>query len=138
MGNLVVIGVHDGKGIDVIALALRLGADRLALLNGGKAERKVRCRRRSMRVVEQAQRDAPIGDPAFGIGLEDILEYLLGRLVPERMLVAHAAIEASLRRLVARGGEMNGAKSLVGLFLAESRRRSRKPGRKRCTNGDCK
>ena len=101
MGKLVVIGVHDGKGVDVIALALRLGADRLALLDRREAERKAGSRRRRMRVVEQAQRDAPIGNRALGIGLDGILEYRLGLLIPERMLVAHAAVEAPLRRLVA-------------------------------------
>jgi hypothetical protein len=40
------------------------------------------------------------------------------------MLVSKSTVEPSLRRLVARGSEMNGAQSLVGFFLAESRRRS--------------
>ena len=72
--------------------------------------------------MSRLRRDAPVGDPAFRIGLEHILEYLLGLPIPERMLVAHAAIEPPLRRLVARRREMDGAESLVGLFLAESRR----------------
>ena len=72
-----------------------------------------------MRIVEQAQRDAPIRDAAIGIGLERLLENLLGFAVPERMLVAHGPVEASLRGLVARGREMNGAEPLVGLFLAK-------------------
>ena len=71
-----------------------------------------------MWVVEQAQRDAPIRDSAFGIGLDRLLENLLQFAVPERMLVAHAAVEPPLRGLVARGREMNGAEPLVGLFLA--------------------
>jgi len=47
------------------------------------------------------------------------------------MLVAHAAIEASLRRVVARCGEMNRAESLVDVVLRESRRDTRKGGRQR-------
>src|SRR5258705_12645327 len=101
MGHLVVIRVEDGKGIDVIALALRLGADRLCVLNGSKAEWKIRSRRRGMRIEEQAQGDAPIGDPAFRSGLQHILEYLLGRRVPERRRVSHASVEPLLRSLVA-------------------------------------
>jgi hypothetical protein len=119
--DLVVIGVENGKGIDVITFALRLGTNRLSLLNGSKSERKIRCRRWSMRIIEQAQSDAPIGNPTFRIGLEDILKYLLGRLIPERVLVSHATIKPSLRSLVARGVEMNGAESLVGLFLTQGR-----------------
>ena len=83
-----------------------------------RPEREIGGGRRVMRIVEQAQRDAPIRDPAFGIGLERLLEYLFGFPVPERMLVAHAAVEPPLRRLVARGREMNGAEPLVGFFLS--------------------
>ena len=64
----------------------------------------------------------PHGQSAFSIGLEHILENLLGSLVPERVLIAHAAIESPLRRLVAGRGEMDGAELLIGLVLAESRR----------------
>ena len=84
-----------------------------------------------MRIVEQAQRDPPIGNPASRIGLEDILENLLGSLVPERVLVSHATIKPPLRRLVARGCEMNRAESLVIVVLAQCRRPQRKPGRDR-------
>jgi hypothetical protein len=101
MRDLVVIGIEHQERIDKIALAFGLGADRLPLLDGVEAQREIGRGRRVMRVVEQAQRDAPIRDPAFRIGLEDLLEYLFGLAVPERMLVSHAAIEPSLRGLVA-------------------------------------
>jgi len=81
--DLVVIDVHDGERVDVVALALRLGADGLGLLDGRKPEREIRRRRRAVRIVEQRQRDAPEGHAAFGIGLRDILEYLLGLAIPE-------------------------------------------------------
>jgi hypothetical protein len=86
-----------------------------------------------MRIEEQAQRDSPIGDPAFRIGLEDIVKNLLGRLIPERVLVSHGTIEASLRRLVARGGEMNGPELFLGIVLP-----SRRPYRRqaRCCGDD--
>ena len=133
MRDLVVIGIEHRQRVDEIALAFGLGADRLRLLDGGKPEREIGGGRRVMRVVEQAQRDAPIRDAAFGIGLERLLEDLLGFAVPERMLVAHGAVEAPLRGLVARGREMNGAEPLVGLFLAEGRLSAGNASR--CGNG---
>src|SRR5262249_44574323 len=57
--------VHDGERVDVVALALRLGADGLGLLDGRKPEREIRRRRRAVRIVEQRQRDAPEGHAAF-------------------------------------------------------------------------
>jgi hypothetical protein len=47
--DLVVIGVENGKGIDVITFALRLRANRLSFLNGSKSERKIRCGRWGVR-----------------------------------------------------------------------------------------
>src|SRR6476469_9774370 len=121
MRDLVVIGVVDRQRVDEIALTFGLSADRLRLLDGGKAERKIGGGRWVMWIVKQAQRDAPVRDAAFGIGLECLLEDLLGFAVPERMLVAHGAVEASLRGLVARGREMDVAEPRVGLVLAERR-----------------
>src|SRR5262249_5221995 len=105
-----------------VALALRLGADGLGLLDGRKPKREVRRRRRAVGIVEQRQRDAPKGHAAFRIGLRDILEYFLGLAIPERMLVSHPSIEAALRGLVARRHEMDGAKSLIRFILRECRR----------------
>jgi hypothetical protein len=81
--DLVVVDVHDGERVDVVALALRLGADGLGLLYGRKPEREIRRWRRGVRIVEQRQRNAPEGHAAFGIGLRDILEYFLGLAIPE-------------------------------------------------------
>ena len=39
--DLVVFDVHDGKRVDVVALALRLGADRLGLFDGREPEREI-------------------------------------------------------------------------------------------------
>jgi hypothetical protein len=39
------------------------------------------------------------------------------------VLVPHGAIKAPLRRLVARSGEMNGAKFLIGIVLRDAWRR---------------
>jgi hypothetical protein len=74
MVDFVVVGIEGGHRIDEIALALRLCTDRLGLLYRRKAEWKVADRRRRVRIVEKAQRNAPIGDPAVRIGLEDLLE----------------------------------------------------------------
>ena len=64
MIDFVVVGIERGHRVDEVALALRLGADRLALLDRRQPERKVADRRRRVRIVEQAERNAPIGDPA--------------------------------------------------------------------------
>jgi hypothetical protein len=66
-----------------------------------------------MRIVQQAQGNAPIGDRAFRIGLQPSLENLFCGPVPERMLITHPAIEAALRHLVAGGLEVHLAKLLV-------------------------
>ena len=52
MSGLVVVDIHDRQSVDVVALALRLGARGLRRLNGGKAERQVGRRRRVVRIVE--------------------------------------------------------------------------------------
>src|SRR5215217_1576263 len=70
-----------------------------------------------MLIQQQAECDSPMRDAALRIGLEGLLENLLRRLVPERMLVAHRAVEAPLRALVARCFEMNDAELLLGIVL---------------------
>jgi len=77
------------------------------------------------RVEQQAHRDAPIGDGTLRIGLERLLENLLRGAIPERVLVAHAAIEPPLSDLVARGLEVDRAEPLVGLLLGAGRLRER-------------
>ena len=74
MIDFVIVGIERGHRIDEIALALRLRADRLALLDRRKAKRKIADRRRRVRIVEKAKRNAPIGDAAVRIGLEYLLE----------------------------------------------------------------
>ncbi len=117
MRGLVVIGIEHGESIDEIALALRLGTDGLPLLDGSEALREIARGRRCVRIVEQTQSDPPVGDGAVGVGFEDLLEQFLQFPIPERMLVSHRAVKSPLRRLIARGREVDGAKSLVGFFL---------------------
>ena len=123
--ELLVVGVHDRERVDIVALALRLGADALALRNGGGAVGEILRRRRHVRVPEQAQRNAPIGDAAFGIGLQHILKRLLRCAVPERMLVQHRAIEKLLRLRLAGGLETDVSKLLA--VLREHGLRNQKP-----------
>jgi hypothetical protein len=135
MRDLVVVGKQQRQGGDVVALTRRLRPDRLAFLQrSDRAWQVARRRRADERIIEQAQRDPPIGDGAFGISLEHILENLPRRAVPERMLVSHATVEPSLRRLVARGREMNGAEPLIGFLLAEAWLPKTNPGR--CANSN--
>ena len=117
VAELVVIGIHQHQRVDVVALALGLGADRLGLLDGREAGREVGPRDRVMRVVEQRERDAPLRHGAGRVGLQRLLEDLLRGEVPEGVLIAHPAVEAALRDLVARGLEMYAAELLVDVAL---------------------
>jgi hypothetical protein len=67
-----------------------------------------------MRIVQQAERDAPIGDGAFRIGLERVLEELLRSPVPERVLVQHRLVEMLLRIRFARCLEVDLAQIFRG------------------------
>ena len=64
MIDLVVVGVEDEERVDEIALARRLGADGLCLLQRGEAGGEIFRRRRGVRVVEERKRDAPQRDAA--------------------------------------------------------------------------
>ncbi len=123
MAELVVVGVHQQQRVDVVALALGLGAHRLGLLDRGEAGREVGRRDRVMRIVEQRERDAPLRHGAGRIGLQRLLEDLLRVEVPERVLIAHGAIEAALRHLVARGLEVHAAELLIDVALGDQRLR---------------
>src|SRR5262249_38434731 len=109
MGSLVVVGIEDAKSIDKIALALRVGSYRLGFLDCGEPERKVRRRRWVMRIVEIAERNAPVGNAALRVGFDDLFEYAPGFAVPEGMLVAHGAVEPSLRDFIARRRKVDGS-----------------------------
>jgi hypothetical protein len=121
MRNLIVIGIEGEERIDIVALALAFGADAFALLKGGQPEHQVILGRGEMRIQQKAERNAPIRDGAVGIGLQRLLEYLFRRPVPERMLVAHAPVEAPLRQLIAGRREMDLAELLLRLVLGQSR-----------------
>ena len=133
MAELVVIDVHDGKGVDVVPLALGLGAGGFRFLDGGKPERQVGSRDREVRIVQERECDAPMGDGAVRVGLQSLLEDLLRRAVPERVLIAHRAVDPPLRDLVARGLEADVAELLVDVALRDERLRRREC---KCRNAD--
>ena len=102
MVDLVVVGVHSAKRIDIIALALGLGVRAFALCKSGSSLREVFSGWGDVRIVQQAQSNAPIGDGAFRIGLQGVLKGLLRSPVPERVLIQHRLIELLLRLRFAR------------------------------------
>src|SRR4051812_12201202 len=75
---------------------------------------------RPVRVIEVGERDPPVRNGALRIGRSRLVEDLAGGAIPERMLIAHRAIEAPLRRFVAGRGEMNIAELLVCFSLPQS------------------
>jgi hypothetical protein len=134
MVDLVVVGVHRVERFDIVALARRLRAQGFALCKRGSALREVFDGRGDVRIVEQAQRDAPIGNGALRIGLERVLEGFLRSPVPERVLVQHRLVEMLLRVRFARCLEVDLAEILRG------RRRHRRLPKRSChsDNGeDC-
>ena len=121
VAELVVVGVHHHQRVDVVALALGLGVHRLGLLDRGEAGREVRLRDRVVRIVHQRERDAPMRHGAGRVGLQGLLEDLLRVEVPVRVLIAHGAVEAALRDLVARGLEVHVAELLIDVALRDQR-----------------
>jgi len=77
-----------------------------------------------------------MGDGALRIGLQRFLEKLLGRAVPERVLVAHGTVETPLRDLIAGGRKMDQAKPLFTCVLGEGRLGAGQPCRRR-DDTDC-
>jgi len=84
-----------------------------------------------MRIIQKRERHPPVGHTALRIGLGHLLEDFLGLAVPEGVLIAHRAIEAALRNVVAGGLEMNRAESLIRLRLRLHRLCKRDGRRKR-------
>ena len=132
--DFVVVGVHDCKRIDVVAFALRLGADALSLGDRGGAFGEIFRGRWTCGFNSKLKRNAPIGDPALGIGLQHILEDFLRRAVPERVLVQHCPVEEFLRFRRARRLEMHLAELAV-VHLCEGRLGERKQCG--CGESDC-
>src|SRR5262249_46485760 len=93
MIDLVIVYVHGSNRIDVVALALRLGPQSLALLHGLEAEWQIAWRWGRVRIVKVAESNAPIGDGTFGIRFENLFERAFRCAVPERVLIEHAAVE---------------------------------------------
>ena len=75
--DFVVIGVHNRKRVDVVALTLRLGTDALPLGDRSGPFGEILRGRRDVRIQQHAQGNPPIGDAAFRIGLQDVLKNLL-------------------------------------------------------------
>ena len=109
MVDLVKVGVHDGQRIQIVALALGPGANALALGDHDGAIGEIFRRRGDVGIPEHAERDPPIGDAALGIGLQHVLEYVLRRAVPERVLIQHSLVEKLLRLRLAGRFEIDGA-----------------------------
>jgi hypothetical protein len=74
MVDFVIIRIERRQRIDEVALAWSLRADRLGLLDCRNAKWQVFDGRRRMWIVEEAQRNTPIGDAAVPVGLEYFLE----------------------------------------------------------------
>jgi len=68
------VRIVDGERSDQVALARRPGPNLLRLGERSEAFAQVLRRRRIERIGQQALSDAPIGDQASGIGLQDILD----------------------------------------------------------------
>ena len=97
MIDLLVVGVHDAERIQIVALAL-LSWRRRSFPWRSSAAPSARFFTgvRDVGIPQQAERAAPIGDAALGIGFQHILEGSLRRAVPERMLIQHCLVEQFL------------------------------------------
>ena len=116
--GLVVVAVVGAQRLDPGPLPLCPGTDRARLFERGPAGFRLGPRRRGgKRVAEIVERDAPIGDRAPGILLQDSLERLARVDEPVRMDHRDAALEVGLHLGIAGGGETQLSKLLV--LLAE-------------------
>ncbi len=107
MVELVVIAEEGAEGLEIVALALRLGAERQALLDRGEAVLQHRGGRRRVRIAEPGKRQAPMRHRAGGVELQRLVERVDCRAMPERVLIGHAKIEFGLGRRRARGRELD-------------------------------
>jgi hypothetical protein len=107
MIDLVVVGIHRAQRVEIVALPLRPGVDGLGFFECGCAFCEILGRGCDVRIVQQAQRDTPIGDGAFRIGFQRVFERLLRSAVPERVLIEHGLIEVPRSFCVAGGLEMD-------------------------------
>jgi hypothetical protein len=131
MPELVVVDINHRERIDIVAFALRLGTYLLSLGDRRCTFGKIFRGRRYMGIPKQTQRNTPVGHAARRISLQDCLEFVLRRAVPERMLIKHSTVEQLLRFGRARCLEMHGAE-LVDIRLRQSRRRG-----DQCSCGEC-
>jgi hypothetical protein len=83
MIDLFVIGIHDRKSVDIIALTVGLCSDTLSLLYRGGTLGEILGRRRHVRIPQKAQGNAPVANAAIRVGLQGIFKYFLRRAVPE-------------------------------------------------------
>src|SRR5262245_57887607 len=72
--DALIVGIHDPERRQVIALALGLGADAPCFGQRRRTLGQILRRRGNVGIEQKAERDTPIGDGAFGIGLQGLLE----------------------------------------------------------------
>ena len=117
--GLVMISVVSANRVDPAALAIRLRANLARLLQRNPGRVGILARRRpAQRVAEQIHRNAPIGDGATGILLEDTLEHAARDHEPVGMDHRDTALELRLHLRIAGGRETQRTKLLL-LLLGE-------------------
>src|SRR5205823_8372590 len=118
--DLVVVAEVGAQRVYPAALAFRLRSDFAGLFERGPGGLGLRARWRSdQRVAQLIHRNAPIGDCATGILLEDALKYSARDQEPVGMDHRDAALEFRLYLWIAGGREAQGAKLLLP-FLRKS------------------
>jgi hypothetical protein len=96
----------DGKGIDPIALPLRLRTRGLRFFDCFPTRLRLGSRRCDCEgVTEAIHRHAPIRHGASGVLLQDLFEFPAGNQEPVRMEHGDAAVELDLHSGIAGGGE---------------------------------
>ena len=112
--DLVVVSEIGAQCVDPAAFALRLRADFERLFERGPGGVGLCARRRSdQRVAELIHCNAPIGDRAIGVLLEDALKHSARNEEPVRVDHRHAALELRLHLGIAGGGEVQFAELLL-------------------------
>ena len=115
--DLVVIAEVGAQRVYPAALAFRLRSDFAGLFERGPGGVGLRARWRSdQRVAQEVHRNAPIGDGATGILLQDALKHSARDQEPVGMDHRDAALELRLHLRIAGGREAQRAKLLLTLL----------------------
>src|SRR5262245_2145262 len=108
------VAVVGAQRVDPVALALSFGADRVGLFKRSPTCLSLGpCWRGGECIAQIIERDAPIGDRATRVLLQDSLECLARVDEPIRMDHRDAALELGLNLGIAGGGETQLAELLV-------------------------